>query len=159
LAIPQTNKTRICINVSLPEGRSLNDNVDNLALENDNDVLSKKLRILDGQLRPILRLRKTGYSGRIQKCTSQARGPTSTRIQMGEQVLCRTTPDVWGKQLRTKLRHPSEHHQDTGGGRLKNTQKTDPQTTGRHANRRPSWIRLVRRILPGLQVNMRKNKH
>jgi hypothetical protein len=33
LAIPQTNKTRICINVSLPEGRSLNDNVDNLALE------------------------------------------------------------------------------------------------------------------------------
>jgi hypothetical protein len=33
LAIPQTNKTRICINVSLPEGRSLNDNVDSLALE------------------------------------------------------------------------------------------------------------------------------
>jgi hypothetical protein len=31
LAIPQTNKTRICINVSLPEGRSLNNNVDNLA--------------------------------------------------------------------------------------------------------------------------------
>jgi hypothetical protein len=33
LAIPQTNKTRICINVTLPEGRSLNDNVDSLALE------------------------------------------------------------------------------------------------------------------------------
>jgi hypothetical protein len=33
LAIPQTNKTRICINVSLPEGRSLNDNVDSFALE------------------------------------------------------------------------------------------------------------------------------
>jgi hypothetical protein len=33
LAIPQTNKTRICINVSLPEGRNLNDNVDNLVLE------------------------------------------------------------------------------------------------------------------------------
>jgi hypothetical protein len=33
LAIPQTNKTRICIIVSLPEGRSLNDNVDSSALE------------------------------------------------------------------------------------------------------------------------------
>jgi hypothetical protein len=33
LAITQANKTRICINVSLPEGKSLNDNVDSLALE------------------------------------------------------------------------------------------------------------------------------
>jgi hypothetical protein len=33
LAIPQTNNTRICINVSLPEGRSLNDNVNSSALE------------------------------------------------------------------------------------------------------------------------------
>ncbi len=33
LAIPQANKTRICINVSLPERKSFNDNVDSLALE------------------------------------------------------------------------------------------------------------------------------
>jgi hypothetical protein len=33
LAVPQPNKVRICLNVSLPEGRSFNDNINLLELE------------------------------------------------------------------------------------------------------------------------------
>jgi hypothetical protein len=33
LAVPQTNKTRVCINVSQPSGKSFNDNINNFELE------------------------------------------------------------------------------------------------------------------------------
>jgi hypothetical protein len=33
LAVPQTNKTRVCINVSQPSGKSFNDNINSLDLE------------------------------------------------------------------------------------------------------------------------------
>jgi hypothetical protein len=122
-AIPQGEKVRSVLNVSLPKNLSFNSNVKEESLEKVFLTFPYGLweACLDG---------KTGHERCLQKRSMQSNRLEAAGLRMVEQILYWDTTDFWGKDICVQFRHPWSCDPGFGSDPALNSKISGTETIG-----------------------------